>query len=47
MRRRQWRGRAAPSPSARGSFTDSFADNNSIHIYRIDGGSNCRLPIET
>jgi hypothetical protein len=26
-------------PSERGPFTDSLADNNSIHIYRIDGGS--------
>jgi hypothetical protein len=26
-----------------GAFTDSFADGNSIHIYRIDGGSNCGL----
>jgi hypothetical protein len=27
----------------RGSFTDSFADKNAIHIYRIDGGSTCGL----
>ena len=27
----------------RGSFTDSFADLNAIHIYQIDGGSNCSL----
>ena len=26
-----------------GSFTDSFADKNAIHIYRIDGGSRCGL----
>jgi hypothetical protein len=26
-----------------GSFTDSFADKNAIHIYRIDGGSSCGL----
>jgi hypothetical protein len=26
-----------------GSFTDSFADKNSVHIYRIDGGSSCGL----
>jgi hypothetical protein len=26
-----------------GSFTDSFATKNSIHIYRIDGGSSCGL----
>ena len=26
-----------------GSFTDQLADNNTIHIYRIDGGNNCGL----
>jgi hypothetical protein len=26
-----------------GSFTDSFADKTTIHIYRIDGGSTCGL----
>jgi hypothetical protein len=26
-----------------GSFTDSFADGNAVHIYRIDGGSACGL----
>ena len=26
-----------------GSFTDSFADGNAVHIYRIDGGSGCGL----
>jgi hypothetical protein len=26
-----------------GSFRDSFADGNAIHIYRIDGGSTCGL----
>jgi hypothetical protein len=26
-----------------GSFTDSFADKNAIHIYRLDGGSSCGL----
>ena len=26
-----------------GSFTDSFADGNAVHIYRIDGGSRCGL----
>ena len=26
-----------------GSFADSFADGNAIHIYRIDGGSSCGL----
>ena len=30
-------------PIAAGSFTDSFADGNAIHLYRIDGGSNCGL----
>jgi hypothetical protein len=27
-----------------GSFSDSFAGGNAIHIYRIDGGSTCGLP---
>ena len=31
-------------PVTGGSFTDSFADGNAIHIYRIDGGSTCGLP---
>jgi hypothetical protein len=31
-------------PISGGSFTDSFADGNAIHIYRIDGGSTCGLP---
>ena len=26
-----------------GSFSDSFADGNAVHIYRIDGGSTCGL----
>ena len=30
-------------PVRRGSFTDSFADGNAVHIYRIDGGSACGL----
>ena len=30
-------------PVIDGSFTDSFADGNAVHIYRIDGGSNCGL----
>jgi len=34
---------AASIPMASGSFTDSFADKNSVHIYRIDGGSSCGL----
>ncbi|MDG4828895.1 hypothetical protein O7627_06190 [Solwaraspora sp. WMMD1047] len=24
-----------------GTFTDSFADGNAVHVYRIDGGSSC------
>lgn len=31
-------------PMTDGSFTDAFADGNSVHIYRIDGGSTCGLP---
>jgi hypothetical protein len=27
-----------------GRFTDSFADGNAIHVYRIDGGATCGLP---
>ena len=30
-------------PVRRGSFTDTFADANAVHIYRIDGGSACGL----
>jgi F5/8 type C domain len=30
-------------PVTGGRFTDSFADGNAIHIYRIDGGSTCGL----
>jgi hypothetical protein len=30
-------------PISNGVFTDSFADGNSVHIYRIDGGSRCGL----
>lgn len=26
-----------------GSFSDSFADKNAVHLYRIDGGSRCGL----
>ena len=26
-----------------GQFTDSFADRNSVHVYRLDGGSRCGL----
>ena len=31
-------------PVSDGSFTDSFAHSNAVHIYRIDGGSTCGLP---
>jgi hypothetical protein len=34
---------ATSIPVRGGSFTDSFADKNAIHIYRIDGGSACGL----
>jgi hypothetical protein len=37
-------GEATSIPVTNGSFTDSFADKNSVHIYRIDGGSGCGLP---
>jgi hypothetical protein len=30
-------------PVTGGRFSDSFADGNAIHIYRIDGGSSCGL----
>ena len=30
-------------PVSGGSFSDSFADGNAVHIYRIDGGSSCGL----
>jgi hypothetical protein len=36
-------GEAGSVSVTNGSLTDSFADKNSIHIYRIDGGSNCAL----
>ncbi len=29
-------------PVRGGSFSDSFADGNAIHIYRVGGGSSCR-----
>jgi hypothetical protein len=35
---------AATIPVTNGSFTDSFADKNAVHIYRIEGGSTCGLP---
>ena len=34
-------------PAAQGAFTDQFADGNAVHIYRIDGGSTCDLPVDT
>jgi len=30
-------------PVTNGSFSDSFATDNTIHLYRIDGGSTCGL----
>ena len=36
-------GESRKIPVRRGSFRDSFADGNAIHIYRIDGGSTCGL----
>jgi hypothetical protein len=36
-------GEAASIAVTDGSFTDSFADKNAVHIYRIDGGSSCGL----
>jgi hypothetical protein len=30
-------------PVNAGSFSDPFADGNTVHLYRIDGGSNCGL----
>lgn len=37
-------GESREIPATGGSFTDSFANGNAIHIYRIDGGSACGLP---
>jgi hypothetical protein len=28
-------------PLSDGAFTDTFADGNAVHIYRLDGGSDC------
>jgi hypothetical protein len=36
-------GEAGSVPVTNGSFTDSFADKNAVHIYRIDGDSRCGL----
>lgn len=30
-------------PVANGSFSDAFADGNTVHIYRVDGGGRCGL----
>ena len=30
-------------PVSAGSFSDSFADGNAVHLYRVDGGSTCGL----
>jgi hypothetical protein len=37
-------GEGGSVPLSGGSFSDSFADGNAVHIYRIDGGSTCGLP---
>jgi hypothetical protein len=36
-------GETGTVPVTNGSFSDSFADKNAVHIYRIDGGSACGL----
>jgi hypothetical protein len=36
-------GEAKSIPVNGGQFSDSFADKNAVHIYRIDGGSTCGL----
>jgi hypothetical protein len=36
-------GETGTVPVTNGSFSDSFADKNAIHIYGIDGGSACGL----
>jgi hypothetical protein len=36
-------GESGTATITNGSFTDSFADKNAIHIYRIDGGTRCGL----
>jgi serine/threonine protein kinase len=36
-------GKAASIPVSNGSFTDSLATKDAVHIYRIDGGSTCGL----
>jgi hypothetical protein len=37
-------GEGGSVPVSGGAFSDSFADGNAIHIYRLDGGSTCGLP---
>jgi hypothetical protein len=37
-------GETGTLPVTAGSFSDQFPDGNTIHIYRIDGGSTCGLP---
>ena len=37
-------GESGSVPVNGGSFDDQFADGNAVHIYRIDGGSDCGLP---
>jgi hypothetical protein len=36
-------GESRTVPVSGGQLTDSFADGNAVHIYRIDGGSTCGL----
>jgi hypothetical protein len=36
-------GESGTATLTNGAFTDSFADKNAIHIYRIDGGTRCGL----
>jgi chitodextrinase len=36
-------GESRSIPVSGGSFSDTFADPNAVHIYRIDGGSSCGL----
>jgi hypothetical protein len=36
-------GEAGSVPVSNGTLTDSFANGNAVHIYRIDGGSTCGL----